>query len=152
MKNVWVVTLGDYSDKHIKHIKHIVGICSTEARALLLVSAIIASGNGNSYAEPIVEQWDVDRGIEAIRQHLVRHDVIMDRAGDVVNAAVTESWGVPLRYEELTTQYTISRVGGHRRDDPRFLIATVWARDVQHAVKITGELRTQILAREEWPT
>lgn len=102
---------------------------------------------GEPYEEATVAEWPVDPGIDVLDEGLDCFTVVMLRDGAVEQI---HREGNPWWYGDLTSRFQLSiapRVG----DGPVALVASVWAKDAKHAVKITNEHRLRMIANEEWP-
>lgn len=131
-KSVWVIEAGEYSDYQV------VGVFSTRENAELVASAI---GYGS------IAEWDLDPGVDGLRQGHPRFRVLMLRDGSVESVEVQEGWNAETFYVWPRSREPIYAGKGI----PDALNAWVWARDEKHAVKIVNEKRAQMIANGEWP-
>lgn len=126
MSTIYLVTSGEYSDYHV------VGACSTEEHADQLINAM----NGDGYIEP----FEIDAEINLMNSGLHPFTVWMDRDGNVTQ-----------HKEEGISSYSLrkSKAKIARSYGPGvYYYVSCWARDLEHAVKISNELRIQELAKE----
>lgn len=120
-KKIYVVTDGEYSDYHI------IGIYSRKDYAEALIEAV---GNGE------IEIWSIDETkleIRGRKQYFVR----MKRNGDTEEVYIDDSF----------SPYFLPTYGF---DMDGSLYNRCLAKDEQHAVKITNELRAKLIAKNEW--
>jgi hypothetical protein len=136
MTHVWVVEQGRYSDYHV------VGIYTTCAGAETVAAAINAAESAHDRAD--VAQWPLNPGLDDLNagrtRHLVhmRYDGTVERA-EPVDCATAISVDVDV--------WRRSQVPFYRRQGIEdIIVATVWATDAPHAIKITNEHRAQLMA------
>lgn len=127
MTKVWIVEQGEYSGSYVS------GVYSTEENAR------VAAGKDGD-----VNEFDLDLGIDQYRSGLRAFHVEMSKNGDTIKAEKCDflsfkapSFDLMLRNLDLPRVYDV-------------LSAFVWAKDEQHAVKITNEQREQIIASGAW--
>lgn len=137
-ESVWVVEQGSYSDYHV------VGVYSTQENAEMIAARI----NKNlGYDAATVDEWPLDPAVNELNRGLSGFRVTMLRDGSVHAVKPAERWeGVVFTEEADLSAYPFAGSPG-----PFMLIARVWARDEQHAVKIANERRIQMIAANEWP-
>ena len=121
---VYVITDGEYSDYHI------VAIFSNKDAAEALIAKI---GEGG------IEEWDLD---EFTPDFLKNHDrwfIRMKKDGTAIEAKKeNNSYGITTR-----------EIGFDVNND---IYCSIWAKSKEHAIKIAGEKRAQIIAENKWPT
>ena len=125
MSTIYLVTQGHYSDYSV------VGAFSDYAKALDL-SAIL-SGDAR------VEMYELDKYVEVAERGLAPIEVLMSENGK----AGAYRWE-DLDYPEETSASILEDSEGV------YLKCHCWARDEEHAVKITNEIRAQIIASNNW--
>ncbi len=126
-ETVWVVEQGEYSDYHI------VGVFSSSANAQQIADAVNTTPYGD---RATVAEWPLDPLVTQLQQGLLFYRVDMQRNGTVD--------GVELRGMDERDLAGEFEVYGN------VLYATAWAKDEQHAIKITNEHRTRLIATGEW--
>jgi hypothetical protein len=142
MDKVWIIEQGSYSDYRV------VGIFSTEQKAQQVCDWI---NSRQTYGDKAEVTWRcLDPAIELLNSGLSQWRVQMLRDGS------TE------RVEQQDDTYDLEG-SAHIWDRPRApfyagkggvqaaLVAKVWARDSDHAIKIANERRVQMIASGEWP-
>lgn len=129
MASVWVVEYGEYSGRSVS------GVYSSEE------SARLAAGS-----EGDVTEFELDAGMQEYRSGLRCFSVEMDKDGNTRKVETCgfltggSSFGMRLAsLPPIGQPYIYDHVS-----------ALVWAKDEQHAVKITNEQRAQIIASGEW--
>lgn len=128
MTSVWVIEDGSYSDYRV------LGVFTTEASAARVAQQMKLD------PETTVSEWPLDPGIEQLNQGLTVWTVQMKATGDVIEMAPGVRWsGQPI---EDVPDVRIAQYGAERR-----VVASVWARDAEHAIKIVGEHRAQFRAK-----
>ncbi len=129
--SIWVVEQGRYSDYRV------VGVFSTEANARAVASLVGRDASTMQWEQPTVSEWPLDPGVSELAQGYTPFSVWMLRDGTVENCeSAFEVYG-------LTT-------GEKWLEDDR-LHTVVWAKDDTHAIKIANEIRTRMIAENEWP-
>ena len=141
MKTIWVIEKGSYSDYRV------VGVYSTREGA----ERVCAKINGEESCElAVVSEWPLDPGVEEINQGLSPFIVHMLRDGTTERVWMDES---DFEYT-LGAQPNIWRRSEapayQGKNIPDCLMARVFAKDSQHAVKIANEHRTRMIASGEW--
>ena len=121
VSNVYLVTQGEYSDYHV------MGVYSTEENAELAVKHFGGT----------IEEFALDPDIEQMHAGRKRYWVKMERDGTV------------REYAEGQSTEEFAFWGDYR--GAVNLELSVWARSKEHAVKITSEVRRQLLAADAWP-
>ena len=141
MKSIWVIEKGSYSDYRV------VGVYSTKEGAERVCERI----NGEESYEPaVVSEWPLDPGVEAINQGLSPFIVHMLRDGTTKNVWMDES-DFEYALNDQPTIWRRSEAPAYQgKNIPDCLMARVFAKDSQHAVKIANERRTRMIASGEW--
>ena len=127
MNKTYLVTDGSYSDYGI------VGSFSSKEKA-------------ESYVEKFggrVETFDVDSELSELKRDVFNYRVEMNKKGDVVKTKCSTG-------ERESTLVGISH--SYFSSEHGNLTMNVYcsAKDEDHAIKIAGEIRTRILAANEW--
>ena len=122
MKEIHIVTAGDYSDYTIY------GVFSTQEKA----QAYIDSREW-SYNDPGIESYDVDELAPPKGKHLFQ--VYMERDGTASKIEKAGSWDDP--------EVKLMPIRN-------ILMVVCWARDEIHAAKIAGERRREFIASGVW--
>lgn len=133
--SVWVVEEGEYSDYHV------VGVFTSEANANR-----IASLTGGDVAE-----WPLDPNIAELNQGLQIYSVQMHKDGSVDHSKKQEIDSYGMATTGVVNIWERSKAPafqGKGVDD--VLVARVWAKDEQHAIKIANEYRAQFIASGKW--
>lgn len=120
MKQVFVVTQGQYSDYHIE------GVFSTEAKAENYISA-----TGLTYCVKI-KMWKVDADTEMTDRGLSYYWVEMNRTGDTKSIEKCSAGRPDWIWESGVYEMHM------------------WAEDEEHAIKIANERRARIVALGQW--
>ena len=127
---VYLVTDGDYSDYRV------LGVFSTMERAIRYKELYAVT---NDIAVFALDPTHPPVAVEG----MLPWSVVICKDGTVSQlnrCAVTEA---PTRARWMPAQlWTIDEYG---------LFVYCWARDAAHAVKISGEIRAQVLAHQSWP-
>lgn len=141
MKSIWVIEKGSYSDYRV------VGVYSTKEGAELVCAKI----NGEESYEPaVVSEWPLDPGMEAINQGLSPFVVHMLRDGTTEKVWMDEN-DFEYTLNDQPTIWRRSEAPAYQgKNIPDCLIARVFAKDSQHAIKIANEHRTRMIASGEW--
>jgi len=132
-KFVWVIEDGYYSDYHV------IGVFSNEKNAKLVQKLV----GGD------INKWPLNPCITKINNGLTKWQCLMLRNGD------TESVE-PVKLDQYNLVdkayiWTRSTVPANRGKNIHDVLSnTVWAKDVKHAIKITNEIRTQMIAEGQW--
>ena len=148
MKNIYIVTAGEYSDYHI------VAVFSTEEKA----NAFCAMFKSREF---MVEDYEVDAKVEATNKGLKQYHVNMNKDGSLFAGWWNNPTGISLYKDESlldnfqTTDYLLDSNFNKRYNDPTipkelFLGVICWAKDKKHAIKIANERRAQYIALGKW--
>ena len=148
MKNIYIVTAGEYSDYHI------VAVFSTKEKA----DAFCAMFRKGEFD---VVEYEVDAKVEAINKGLKQYHVNMNKDGSLFAGGWSNPSGITLfKNENLldnfqTEDYLLDLNFGKRYFDPTVpkalhLEVICWAKDEQHAIKIANEKRAQYSANGKW--
>jgi hypothetical protein len=119
---IYVVTQGSYSDYHI------CGVFDDQRLAERMADKLCGD----------VETYHLNPFAAEIRSDLYGYKVLMDRQGNVIEA---RRW----------TFNTMDAQGYHTIWHDDRLFNHCWAKDEQHAIKITNEVRIQLIASNQWP-
>ena len=141
MKSIWMIEQGSYSDYRV------VGVYSTKEGAELVCAKI----NGEeSYELAVVSEWPLDPGVEAINQGLSPFTVLMLRDGTTEKVWMdADDFEYALNAQPMI--WRRSEAPAYQgKNIPDCLMARVFAKDSQHAVKIVNEHRTRMSASGEW--
>jgi len=134
MKTIWAIESGSYSNYHI------VGVFSTREGAQLVLDFIKDS-------EAEIVEWELDPGVEGIRNGLQLFQVLMRRNGDVESIQL------------LSNRYIESGAFVYRRSQAPackgmnledVMNAHIWGKDAEQAIKAANEKRVQFIATGEW--
>jgi hypothetical protein len=130
--NVYLVSKGSYSDFRI-----------------------VAAYTDQEVAKKAQELYDVENEVEALEL-----DVVPKTPPGLFpwSVAINANGDIPTRYggnpqreqfsEDFKEMYMPYSMTGHEG----LLVFHVWARDADHAVKIVGEKRSQLIASNRWTT
>jgi len=140
---VWVVERGEYSDYQV------IGVFSSKENAQQIADAINASC---VFDKATVAEWPLDPGVHKLRKGFIQFLVNMRADGTVERCDPRDISGYELAGS--VRMWRRSQVPAYKGnpDKPDVVQAFVWARDAQHAVKITNEHRTRMIATGEWDT
>jgi hypothetical protein len=153
--NVWVVEEGEYSDYHV------VGVFSTKEAAQLVWDALNEAG-GDPREGPAC--WTLDPLVDQLRAGLRYYEVKMLVDGTTESCKLEESFSdwetqgprppwfavYKPRVQFARMQKGYPGTDYSYLDTPDYLIARVWAKDAQGAVKATNEHRARLIANNEW--
>lgn len=132
MNKVFVVTSGDYSDYGID------AIFSTRD----LAQAFIDAFKANKWHEMDIEEWDLDPNKIHFKQNRKPYFLRINKKGDVKDLEVADSaYGFKQDIPDAEISYTANN---------EWMNINCFANDENHAVKIAGEKRAQILAANSW--
>lgn len=132
MKKVFVVTSGEYSDYGID------AIFSTRELAQSFIDAFKA----NKWYEMDIEEWDLDPNKTHLKQNRKPYFLRINKKGDVSDLSLADSsYGFNQDMPEAEISYT---------PNLEWMNINCFADDENHAVKIAGEKRSQILAANLW--
>jgi len=137
---IWVIEQGEYSEYEV------VGVFSSEQNAQAVADAINATRHGSRSSEATVAEWPLDPAIDALRQGFVPFVVMMLEDGTVELAQRHTVSSAPSLVEDTF----MCRRSKWRATEPDVLRAVVFAKDEAHAIKITNEHRTRLIATGEW--
>ena len=133
-ESVWVVDMGD----------SIVGAYSSRENAER-IAARIRAADPQACADVI--EWPLDPGIEALDKGLTRYLVAMRRNGTIKTVEVDDdAWA----YGRVTNEIEFWPGALHNDREP-LLVAHVFARDEQEAIRWTDERRRETIASGLWP-
>jgi len=128
--NIWMVTRGCYSDYHV------VGIFSSEEGAIRFCEAFPEAKK--DYDGLDIEKMELDPSMEEINNGLSPYFVKMLMNGDVVECKKRESPSYHGDFQVVETYF--------HNEGKKIILADVWARDQQHAIKIVNEKRAIAIA------
>ena len=142
-KSVWVVEQGEYSDYRV------VGVFSTRANAQMVADKVSRPG---AYEQATVSEWPLDPFIDEVCSGRKQFYVCM--AKDGTTRACREinppHHSGNLNRAGIGTTADVIKTGNGTDASSSALIALVWAKDEKHAIKITNEHRTRMIATGEW--
>jgi len=144
---VYVVTQGQYSDRHI------IGIFDSKKKAEAFHAAFI-DDEGWCGVNELIEEYHLNPYESVISNNLKRYFVVMGRDGHTYRTEVHyDSYPVVGGGRLASIVFWID--GWCVQHTPKFkFVATLklycWARDEGHAVKIANEKRIQIVANNRW--
>ena len=112
---------------------------------------VCARINGEESCElAVVSEWTLDPGVEAINQGLEPFIVHMLRDGTTEKVWMDEN-DFEYTLNDQPTIWRRSEAPAYQgKNIPDCLMARVFAKDSQHAVKIANEHRTRMIASGEW--
>lgn len=129
---VYVVTSGEYSDYGIN------AIFSTRELAQSFIDAFKA----DKWHEMDIEEWDLDPNSKHLKQNRKPYFLRINKRGDVSDFEVADSsYSFKKDLPEAEISYTANF---------EWMNINCFADDENHAVKIAGEKRSQILAANLW--
>jgi hypothetical protein len=147
MITVWVVEQGEYSDYRV------VGVFSLKENAQQIADAINAPReNGYGSGGATVAEWPLDPAVHELRHGFTPFLVDMREDGTVERCERWEVSGYELAGYVRMWRRTQAPAFRGNPDKPDILQTLIWAMDAQHAVKITNEHRTRMIATSEWAT
>ena len=135
-KTIWVVEHGTYSDYRV------LGVFTSEANARLIADTV---NNTDSTEKATVAEWPLNPSVKQLRSGLNAYRITMDRDGNVENCCVAAG-EYKSSFSVLHRTRTALYVGKKKTNA---VIATVFAKDDKHAIKIVNEKRIQFLASGE---
>src|SRR3990167_5468915 len=142
MQTVWVIEQGSYSDYRV------VGVFSTEADAQYVADFI----NVSERCDPAtIAEWPLNPVVSELRQGCQRYFVLMQKDGTVEKIKRDES-AYDLSGSVHVWRRSKAPAPAYRdkKGTKDVLQATVWAKDEAHAIKITNEHRTRMIAIGQW--
>jgi len=132
MNKVFVVTSGTYSDYGID------AIFTTRELAQSFIDAFEA----NKWHEMDIEEWDLDPNEKHLKQNRKPYFLRINKEGEVTDLEVADSsYGFKQDIPEAEISYTANF---------EWMNINCFADDENHAIKIAGEKRSQILAANLW--
>lgn len=132
MNKVFVVTSGSYSDYGID------AIFTTRELAQSFIDAF----KTDKWNEMDIEEWDLDPNKKHLKQNRKPYFLRINKKGDVSDLSLADSaYGFKQDMPEAKISYT------HNLE---WMNINCFADDENHAVKIAGEKRSQILATNTW--
>lgn len=144
MDKVYIVTHGEYSDYGIE------GVFSTKenAQEYIKLSAKKKASKFPSWSEDPayyekeefnIEEYNIDTKADKVKQGLILYEVRMLQNGEVISV-----------YDETFSQGGVNNFYIYTLRKDTILRNRCWAKDEQHAIKITNELRTGLIARNQF--
>ncbi len=131
MKTVFVVTSGEYSDYGID------AMFSTRELAQKFIDSF-----NDKYSDMDIEEWDLDPNKQHLKQNRKPYFLRINKVGDISDLRVCDSsFGFKHDIPEAAISYT------HGLE---WMNLHCFADDDNHAIKIAGEKRAQILAANLW--
>lgn len=144
-QTVWVVEQGKYSDYHV------VGVFSSKEYAQQIADLLNRQRDADRSYSATIAEWPLDPAVHELQQGMSRYLVHMLEDGTVERCEpwdVTES-GYGLAGDvEIWRRHNAPAYRGKNVGD--VLQVEVWATDETHAIKITNEHRTRLIATGEW--
>jgi hypothetical protein len=142
-KTVWVIEKGSYSDYRV------VGVYTSQERAQLVCDAINKSEA--EYDQATIAEWPLDPAADEINQGMVPHLVHMRRDGTTERCEPCSISAYDIRGSDFLWKRSEARAfqGTNIAD---VLVATVFASDEKHAIKVVNERRMQMIAMNKWAT
>ena len=139
-KTIFVIEQGSYSDYQV------VGVYSTRAAANQVRDALRAA---ECYGDsPEVAEWPLNPAVDELRQGLSRFRVVMLIDGTVERCDPSALSGYELAGSVQIWRRTQAAYKG--KGIPDALMAVVWAKDAEHAIKIANEHRAEMKASGRW--
>lgn len=138
-KTVWVIEQGEYSDYSVR------GVFSSKENAER-VAVLYKRDWGDA---PEVNEWVLDPAVEETLQGLVKWNVTLRRDGTVERCEQSTYYG---NLNESVNLWERTKAPAYR-DKPDVedaLMAEVWAKGSEHAVKIVNERRAEWIALGKW--
>lgn len=143
MKTIWVVEKGGYSDYSV------LGLFTSKERAQTICDYVNGKhAPGGDYAATIAE-WPLDPAIDELAQGMTMWNVHMDKNGNVERAAniiSTDFDSDAHIWARRTAPYYVGRGDQYCN----LMVASVWAKDQKHAIKIVNEKRAEWIAMGKW--
>jgi hypothetical protein len=143
MTQVWVVEQGEYSDYRV------VGVFSSQENAQQIADAINGPDE-DTYERATVAEWPLDPIVHELRQGFMPFLVHMREDGTVELCDQQKARGYELAGDVGIWRRSQAPAFRGNPDKPDILRAMIWAKDATHAVKITNEHRTRMIASGEW--
>jgi hypothetical protein len=132
MNKVFVVTSGSYSDYRID------AIFTTRE----LAQSFIDDFKAHDWRQMDIEEWDLDPNKTHLKQNRKPYFLRINKKGDVTDLEVADSaYGFEQDIPDAEISYT---------PNLEWMNIYCFAADDDHAVKIAGEKRSQILAANIW--
>ena len=129
MKTIYIVTQGSYSDYHI---------CGVFDKKELAQQYMSAFGGGGTYNEMEIEEWQLNPYKVELGKDYKPYFVRMDKQGNTEEV------------NEVDSTYGFREGESYGFDIKHNIYNYCFAKSTEHAIKITNELRTQILAEGKW--
>jgi hypothetical protein len=141
MKSVFVVERGRYSDYHV------VGVYSSRKNAKQIADALNA---GDTYGDAAtVAEWPIDPAVAELNQGMKQHTIVMLADGTVERCDAREFSAYEIGGSvEIWRRTQAPAYKG--KAIPDALMATIWAKDATHAIKIANEKRAEMIADGRW--
>ncbi len=123
MKEIYVVTAGSYSDYHICAVFSTIELANAYAKV---------------FSEADVEAWKLDVYENELRENCKPYFVRMTKEGNTEQIRIEDS------------DYGFGDENTYGFDVNKNLYNHCFAKDEEHAIKITNELRTFLIAENKW--
>jgi uncharacterized protein Usg len=147
MATIWVVEQGEYSDYRV------VRVFSSKENAQQIADAINAPReNGYGGDRATVAEWSLDPAVHELRQGFTPFLVDMREDGTTERCDRLDVSGYEVAGSVRMWRRTQAPAFRGNPDKPDVLQTIVWAKDDAHAIKITNEHRTRLIASGEWHT
>lgn len=137
-KTIWVIEQGSYSDYRV------VGVFTSKKNAEAVKAKMETYG---SWDDPTIAEWELDQAVSQINKGYKIFNVYMLINGDVETISEQSYFQSHSSFVIWKRTEALAYKG---KGVPDCLSATVWARNVKHAVKIVNEKRAQMIANGEW--
>ena len=130
MKKIYLVTQGNYSDYHV------VSAFSEKALAQSFIDSFVK----NDYEPLEIEEYEIDKLSEQLRNGYKAYSVLMEKDGTCI-----EVEQVSCLYPEKAQRESISF-----SYDKKYMDTSMFAKDEKHAVKIANERRIRAIMANHW--
>lgn len=138
MESVWVIEEGEYSDYHV------VGVYDSRESAETILASL------PDYDRPTIAEWPLNPCLDEVRMGLHKWRVVMLIDGTTERADELELSSYRMEPSKHSIWERTKAPFYQGKGVPDALSAEVWASSREHAVKITNEIRIQMIANGEW--